>query len=146
MAYCSEADIKKKIPSSELEQLIDDTGSDSAPDKTARITAAISNADSKINAFCGQKYTVPFSTVPDVVKDLSVDISIWWLASRRWNTIDMQSTIKMNNDKAISLLEKISKGTVVLSVPDPAKNPNKVAATVITSSSRILSRDSLKGF
>ena len=145
MAYCEITDIKSKLPAAEVQQLIDDTGTETELVKDARITAAILAADKIIDSYCGQKYTVPFSSTPAVIKNISIDLSIWELASRRWGMLEAPAMIKTNKDNAMSLLKDISKGSAIISVPAPLKNPKKVGSTLITSDSRILSRDSLKG-
>jgi len=144
--YCTKAAILYQLPENDLEAMLDDSGHDSETDKTARLTAAIEKSDNTIDLYCGKKYSVPFDTVPDKIEELSVDLTIYYLASRKWGMLEMGSTIKTNYDLAIALLKSVSKGEAVLSVPDPAANLNRVGKTLIDSDSRVMSRDSLSGF
>jgi len=144
--YCTVAAVKLQFPENDLEALLDDSGHDSETDKTARIAAAIEKADNTIDLYCGKKYSVPFDTIPDKVEEMSVDLTIYYLACRKWGNLEMGSTIKSNYDLTITLLKSVSKGEAVLSVPDPTANLNRVGKTSIDSDSRIMSRESLSGF
>ena len=81
MAYCTQSDIEKQLPSERLITLTDDDGDD-IPD-TGVIDEAIADADEEIDSYLAARYTVPVSPVPGIVKKLSVDIAIWNLYARR---------------------------------------------------------------
>ena len=81
MAYCSKADIINSMPDNDLIELTDDAGAGTADD--AVIDRAIEDADSAIDLACRARYTVPFTTVDNVIRKISVDIAIWNIYSRR---------------------------------------------------------------
>jgi phage gp36-like protein len=145
MAYCAKADILKQISEAELGDLTDDTGAGAVKDDV--VTAAIENADSEIDGYCGEKYTVPFTSVPGIVKRLSVDIALYNLYARRevqWAS-GMPDSRTNRYDKAIRLLEKVSQGKASLGeVPAPAGNPDEVAEASMND--RVFTRTSMEGW
>lgn len=145
MAYCTEADIIARMPDEFLEQLTDDTDADSEDTKTARITAAIADADSDIDSYIGTKYNVPLADddVSQNIKNQSVRIAIYYLASRRSDALDEDSIIKINHDKAIAWLKDVSSGKAILSAPPPEENPDRVGSSNITSDSRVMNHTKL---
>ena len=80
MPYSTVDDIKKMLPEDLIVQLTDDEATGSI--NQGRVDEAIEQADAEIDSYCAGRYAVPFSTVPDIVKKLSVDISIYNLYSR----------------------------------------------------------------
>jgi len=73
MAYCSQTDIQKLIPTQELAELTTESGS--TPD-AAVVSEAIAKADAEIDSYLGIIYAVPLSVPPARIKALSEDISI----------------------------------------------------------------------
>ena len=80
MAYCTQDDIEKLLPEDTVDQLTDDEGT--GAQVAARVSEAIAQADAEIDAWCGSRYSIPFTTVPDIIKKCSVDIAIYNLYSR----------------------------------------------------------------
>ena len=75
------------------------------------ITRAIADADAEINGYCASRYDVPFSTVSDMIRKISVDIAIYNLFCRRRGP----SEDRRNRYKdAIALLKGIAQGIVSL--------------------------------
>jgi len=74
MAYCTQNDIELAISEDVLTQLTDDENAGSVDSDI--VAAAIATADSEIDGYCAVKYTVPFTTVPAIVKALSLEIAI----------------------------------------------------------------------
>ena len=141
MAYSTLTDIKELLPEETLIQLTDDDGLGSV-DQT-RIDKAIAQADADINAYCGKLYTIPFSTVPEIINKLSVDIAIYHLYSRK----DVMPEIRGERYKdAMKQLSDISKGIISLGVdPAPASTGGGVN-TRMESNNRIFSRETMEGF
>lgn len=141
MAYSTLTDIKELLPEETLIQLTDDDGLGSV-DQT-KIDKAIAQADAGINAYCGKLYTIPFSTVPEVINKLSVDIAIYHLYSRR----DVMPEIRGERYKdAMRQLSDISRGVISLGVdPAPASTGSGVNIN-IKSNDRIFSRGTMDEF
>lgn len=144
MPYCTKADILKQISEGELGALTDDSGAGVVQD--AVVTAAIEDADSEIDGYSGEKYTVPFTPVPGIVKKLSVGIAIYNIYARRETQMGGMPESRTNRyDKAIRLLLMVSQGKVSLGeVPAPAGNPDEVAESSMND--RVFTRESMKGW
>lgn len=143
MPYSTEDDIKKLIPEETLIQLTDDEGLGVLGD--ARLTEAVLQADAEINSYLGERYSVPFTTVPAVVKKLSVDIAIYNLYSR---LVDEMPGVRAERYKnAVRQLEGMSRGIVSLGLdPAPAAASDGHAETNKAVDENVFSRDKLKGF
>lgn len=143
MAYCELNDIKKMIPETALIQLTDDTGTGVASQDA--VNEAIAQADAEINAYCGAKYSVPFTTVPDVIRKASVDMAIYNLYSRRAEEIPQTRADRYKN--VVRLLENISRGTISIGIdPEPAEKSEGASESNRPLCERVFNRDKLRGF
>jgi phage gp36-like protein len=143
MAYSTLADIKKAVPEEVLVQLTDDEGF-GAVDQ-GRVDEAIASADAEVDAYCGGRYSVPFSTVPEIVKKISVDIAVYNLYSRRLE--EAPDVRKERYRSAIRQLEGVAKGNISLGVdPAPSASEDGRAETNKSTNDQVFTRDKLKGF
>lgn len=144
MPYSTLNDIKKLIPEETLVQLTDDEGLGSI--NQSRIDEAVSQADAEIDSYSGGRYSVPFSPVPDIIKKISVDISIYNLYSRRVEQIPETRAERYRN--AIRQLEGISKGTISMGEAE-APQSSRAEGGVKTNKSdedRTFKKDTLGGY
>ena len=141
MAYCTLDDIKKLISEETIVQLTDDE--EQGVVNQSRVAEAVSQADGEIESYCQDRYEIPFSSVPVLIRKLSVDISIYNLYSRRLETIPQIRADRYKN--AIRLLEGVQKGTVSISATETAdaESANEAA---IEAGTRIFTREKMKGF
>ena len=141
MAYSEKADILEQMDEDILIQLTDDVDAGIVNDDA--VTRAIADADSEIDSYCGVRYSVPFSTVPDRVRKLSVDIAIYNLYARRKGAPEDRKT---RYENAIRFLKDIAKGLATLGQDDPDGSPAESNKPDIDQSDRIFTRDKMKGF
>ena len=144
MAYCTKTDIEKMLPSADVTDFTDDEGT--GAQVSTRVSEAIAQADAEIDSYCGGRYSVPFSSVPDIVKKCSVDIAIYNLYSRRVETIPETRSERYKN--AIRQLEGIAKGIISIGEdPEPtASTGASYAECNKTESDRIFTRPKMRGF
>lgn len=84
MAYSTRADIEAHFGVTNVDRWADLDSDDSAAKITARITASITYADATVDdAIRGGIWPVPFTTVPEGIKNASVEIAAWWLYQSR---------------------------------------------------------------
>lgn len=140
MVYCAQSDLLLIISEDELIQLTDDNAGEIDDEK---VSAAIAYADGIIDSYCGLRYTVPFVTVPDVIKNYSVDIAIYRLYMLRKGAPD--DRVKAYDD-AIAFLKLVSKGGVSLGASDPDPTPAERNNPVINSNTRVFTRNNMDGF
>jgi phage gp36-like protein len=139
--YSTLDDIKKLIPEEVVIQLTDDENL--GVTNQTRIAEAIASADGEIDSYCGSRYTVPFSPVPDIVRKMSVDIAIYNLYSRRVEEIPATRSDRYKN--TIRQLTMIAEGKLTIeSTAPPAQEGG--AECNKTEDDRIFTRDKLKGY
>jgi len=81
MAYSTQADILEQLSEAHLIQLTDDAGAGTVDADV--VSRAIADADAEIDSYCATKYDTPFTTVPAVIRKLSVDMAIYNVYARR---------------------------------------------------------------
>lgn len=128
--YCSIDDLKDAIPEQNIEWLTDDEDSGSV--NTARANAAITDASELIDGYLRGRYTLPMSPTPAIVQRLCVDISIYYLYQRIFET-DMPGAMNDRYKNAVKILEGLQQGKIsfATSQDDDAAPPqirvNKIA-------------------
>lgn len=140
MAYCTLADIKGRISEEVLIQLTDDH--EVGLVDAAIVNAAILDADSEIDGYCGTRYAVPLSPVPPRIRKCSAVIAVYNLFGRR-TAAPEEVTARYKNE--VAFLRDVSKGLVSLGQDEPVAgaSPDEPG---ISSQARVFSRDKLKGF
>ncbi|MFH2011683.1 MAG: DUF1320 domain-containing protein [Pseudomonadota bacterium] len=141
MAYSVQTDMEEQISQNELIQLTDDE--DTGEVDTDVLSRAIADADAEIDSYCANRYTVPFSPVPAMIRKLSVDIAIYNLFSRR--ALDVSDERQQRYDNAIRFLRDLAKGLISLGAesPSPVNPDNSVS---MDSNTRVFNRNKLRGF
>lgn len=141
MAYCEMEDITLRIPASFVSSLANDAGGDE-PDM-ATVERAIADADSLINAHVRSRYQVPFTTVPELIKRLSVDLSVYYLYQRKYDN-DMPEPVRFRYTDAIRLLTSIGNGAMhIEDLPDGAAPVPIVAKTNKRAEDKLFGRSTL---
>jgi len=122
MSYCSINDIKSVIANDDLVQLTNDSGSDFVD--SGKITDAINYADNIIDGYLRGRYDLPPASIPDELKYLAVDFTVYRLYSRRLYTEVPDSVLKKYYE-VIKTLENIQKGVFNLGIEntDAFNNP-----------------------
>ncbi|MBN2060705.1 MAG: DUF1320 domain-containing protein [Deltaproteobacteria bacterium] len=139
--YCTQSDILEQLDEVILIQLTDDEGAGEVDND--KVTRAIADADSTIDAYCQDRYTIPLSPVPEKIRQVSVDIAIYNLYSRRDDTAP--EARKDRNKEAIRFLEKVNEGKIKLGASTPAQT-NTGNTVDIDYNDRIFTRDKMSGF
>lgn len=137
MAYCDLTDVLQMISEEELAHLTAETGD--LPDE-AVVAEGIARADAEIDAYCGIRYQVPFSLVPPRVKELSVDLAIYHLYSRR----SVAPAVRREKyEAAVAFLKQVAGGqAVIIDARGEAPGAAREVAD-FDSATRVLSRDTL---
>lgn len=142
MPYSTLTDLEKLIPEAVIIQLTDDENAGSV--NQARVDEAIAQADAEIDSYCGGRYTVPFVTVPDIARKISVDIAIYNLYSRKVEEIPQTRAERYKN--SIRQLGDIATGKITIGEPEADVPEAGGVQTNTTADDRIFTKDSLKGF
>ncbi|MBU5312225.1 DUF1320 domain-containing protein [Tissierella carlieri] len=108
------------------------------------IEEAIGDADGEIDGYLVKRYPVPLSSIPKVINKFSKDIAVYNLFSRAGIDEGEKEKNYLNRYKAaVRFLENVAKGIVDIGIIDNIKRAN--TGFSVNSSSRLFSRDSMKG-
>ena len=140
MPYAAQADIVSQLDEDILIQLTDDD--DTGAIVAAVVTRAIADADAEIDGYCGVRYSVPFATVPGILRKFAVDIAIYNLYARRKGAPEDREKRYQN---AVKFLLNVSKGLISLGEDDPDSTPAS-AAPEIDDEDRIFTRTKMVDF
>jgi len=99
--------MERRISKTVLANLTSDTANDTEPSATV-CTDLITRACSLIDAYAGQVYTVPFTTIPQAIKDIAIDLSCYYALQRRPANYAMPKEWENVYNDSIGKLEKIS--------------------------------------
>ena len=138
MAYCTQSDIEKLIPTQELAELTTESGS--TPD-AAVVTEAIAKADAEIDSYLGSIFSLPLSGTPARLKGLSEDIAIYSLYVRRSTVPEAR---KKAYDDAIAFLRLVVEGKAIIT--DSGGTVAANAGVQIESADSIFDRDNRTGW
>jgi phage gp36-like protein len=135
--------MKTLLPEERIIELTDDEDTGSV--NQARVDEAIAQADSEIDGYLGERYAVPLSPVPPVIRKLSVDMAVYHLYSRRAE--DIPETRRDRYRHAVRFLEGVSRGSVSLGLdPAPSGPTDSSAETNKSEDGNVFSREKLKGY
>ncbi len=136
MAYITQSDIVDQLSESELIQLTDDSGAGQVDSNV--VARAIADADDEVNSHLQERYTVPLSPVPGLVRKLSVDVAIYNLYSRR----DLDAPVRTKRyEDARRLLKALARGESSLGVEaPPAETHDEEVQTTRKKEDRVFTR------
>lgn len=118
MAYCIQADIEARISAADVISLTDDTGTEAVV--SATLNAAIAMADARIDAALKGRFIVPLTgTIPDLIKFISVDLTVYNLFTRR-PSIEFPAIVTDRYNEALKLLADLASGALLIYDSDDA--------------------------
>lgn len=108
---------------------------DAADALVVRVNSFIAKADAWIDSYIAARTTVPLSTVPTIIEDLSTRRTIYLLTESRHRK-DMPESLILSNKEDIKYLEQVQKGNVnpgitAISTSSPFIKTNKSGTTKI---------------
>lgn len=137
--YCMLGDLLSQTSEQVLIGLTDD---DNQMVNQNIVDSAIQTAGSEIDGYAQKQYSVPFDPVPEIIKKISVDITLYNLFSRRGFDKEKDANIMDRYKNAVRFLQDLARGVVTIGVPNPAP---PIAAD-IRSNPRVFNRNSMEGF
>lgn len=142
MPYCTQDNILAMVDEETLVSITDDDDTGSVDADV--IAAAIADADAAIDTYLVRQYTVPMaSPVPDMVRKLSVDVSLYNLYSRR-NRVP--ESVEQRFKDAVVTLRDIAAGKAGIPGAVDAPSDQSDNGVAVTSGTRIFTRATMEGF
>lgn len=113
-SYATTTSVSLRLPN-----FLRDNTTTSDATATAVISSFIDKAEAKFNAVASKRYSLPFTTVPPMARDLSLEMAAYYTI-RAFSSRDWPNRNEMLDDyaKAFDDLDKIGKGELVLSLTD----------------------------
>jgi phage gp36-like protein len=145
MAYIDREGLEARFGTAELAQLADrDSDGTEAAGELETIERACSDASTLIDGYLASKYTLPLSSVPDLVAGWAADIARY----RLWDS-GAPEEIRRRYDDAIGQLRDLAKGTIAL--PPGADGSSAESAEAVAvfggfSACRKFTDDTLRGY
>jgi phage gp36-like protein len=134
MSYCLKADLEAALTADKLSRLAQNATGDPESDINANITKAITKADSEINLFVGSHYTIPLPEVPDIIKQISVELAICNLKKKKdLVDDDYEKRYKWAKD----LLKDIAANKVTLDLGEDAEDEDYPEDVILNSDTPI---------
>ncbi len=156
MSYCTLDDLKAASSEAKLIELTDDENlapesiDPDNPDHAAimaRISDAIDYADQLIDGYMRTRYALPLVSVPKLITKLSMDLALFYLYGRRFDTeIPEGQTSRYRNAERI--LQRIQEGKLSLGTDESAPEAPSGGSYVTnkTASDRLFSKEVLEKF
>ena len=148
--YCTLADLLTQIRKEVLLRVAGDDEGNFIPEV---IDNGINQAQSEIDAYCRARYKVPFSSPPDMVHKLAIDMAIFHIFSGHGFNFASDSAdriILVRYEKAIDFLKQVSTDKIDLmagsSTSTTDENGIGTGNLRIKSQERIFSRDRMGAF
>lgn len=136
MAYCSQDDLLKMIPSAELASLTAESGDE--PD-AAVVAEAIAKAAGEIDAYLAVRYVLPLTATPPQVKNLAVDLALYHLYSRR----SVAPLVRRQNyEAAMAFLKEVAAGQALVEGAGEPSGENRQVGE-FSGAPRVLGRNGL---
>lgn len=107
MAYCTLVDLKNYTSRDILQQLTDDNNNDEIDQE--KVDFAIGQASDLIDGYINGRYTLPLTTVPAMILDVAVKLSIYFLYKRSL-TLTLPDPIKDDYDEGMHILRDVQRG------------------------------------
>jgi phage gp36-like protein len=113
--YCTVNDLLGSIREETIIELSDDSDTPTSINVDI-VNQMIVQADNEIDGYIRGRYILPLDPVPGVIKDISVDMSIYNLWTRRPERAAPDAIIKKYNDR-IKRLQDIAEGVFLVNAP-----------------------------
>ncbi len=140
--YALIADLSRAMGERDLVRFTNDDGGSTVDDDVAE--GALEDACDTVDTYLSRRYTCPLvAPIPSVVRRITLSCAVYWLYSRR-TALESGHPRRVDYDDAIAMLKDISAGKASLGIQPEARVKTSQVAD-FTSSTRIFSRDNLRG-
>jgi len=136
MAYCTSDDIELRIGADDLARLAD-YDSDGVADAAA-VARAIADAGAQMDSYLQQRYEVPVSPVPDVLRANAVTLSVCVL---RLGRDSMTEDHQKECDRVYKWLEAVAAGKASLGIDPKPDEDTGAAGGHFDADDRVFGRD-----
>ncbi len=144
MAYATDADLVALHGADAIDRLADRNGNGARDAET--VQRALDDAAALIDGYIGVRIQLPLAPVPAVVKNLSIDIAIYRLAT---DAGLLAEDMRKRYEDAISFLRDVARGVAIIPTPKPPDAPatpsSSPQAVILEGGPRLFGRSQLRG-
>mgnify|MGYP000978433563 CR=1 FL=1 len=148
MPYCTLDDLIEVIPEERIIEMSDDSEIPTSINND-NVDEAIAKADGDIDGYIGGRYSLPLTTVPQKIKDISVDLSIYYLWTRRPER-KVPEEIRAKYNDGIKKLKDIQDGKFLLGIAQMGSSGSGITGSDVrtnkTSADKKFTKDLLSRF
>ncbi|SMH42479.1 gp436 family protein [Mesorhizobium australicum] len=141
MSYSTQAQLVERYSEKMLIDISDRGETPTGEIDAALIARAIADADALIDGYLKVRYALPLADVPDLVRDLSLAISIY-----KAHAHVAAEKITADYKDALKTLEQIARGLIQLDVEGVEPAPSGAAEVRTNQPERPLSAATMKGY
>lgn len=141
MIYCTLAELKERYSEHMLIQISDRDDAATGEIDQALIDRAIADAGALIDGYLKPRYRLPLPSVPPLVKDLALRISIY-----KAHAHVAGEKIETDYKDALRMLEQISKGVIQLDIEGAAPAGSGSGEVRTNQPERPMSAGTMKGY
>lgn len=140
MTYAVKQDLIERFGQDELAHLTDRENATMINNTT--VTRALADADSLINGYLQSRYTLPLTSVPQVLVACACDVARYYLHGDRVTDI-----VKERYDTRISWLKDVAAGRASLGLDAAgAETTTETGSVSYRANERVFTKDTLDGF
>lgn len=143
-AYVTREELEARFGVQEIADLLDENadGSESASE-TATLDAAIADASNLIDGYLASRYTLPLSSVPEIVKAWAADIARYKLWEQR-----APEEVRQRYEDVVGQLKDVARGHLALPPGSDGNKPSGSLADAIDgfSADRLFTMDTLRDY
>lgn len=116
MPYATQSDLVSRFGETEIIQISD--RANAGVIDAAVVTDKLADADAEIDAYLARRYTLPFATVPTVLKRVACDVA-------RYHLYDNRPTddVRKRYEDAIKFLKGVGDGSISIGVDPIGQTP-----------------------
>jgi len=112
MAYTSISDLLVEFSVQELAKLSGDSSSTTINENRINMFCDMATAEIDVNLFT--LYNLPFATTPQIIKNISYELTVYFIYSSYYKNSEIPDQIKWRRINANSLLKLIKKGEIII--------------------------------
>ncbi len=150
MAYCTHSDLEARLAARKIIQCLDEERTATAATTLAaaksanaaigtRLDACIADADARIDMGLRGRYNVPLDPVPDSVRKISVDLSLFYIHGFRGSEFEPPAAIDARYRDALRRIEDVSQAGLDVGTNKPPAAGTKPAAKLHQAEARFTS-------
>ncbi len=142
MGYAVQQDLVDRFGDAELKQLTDRVNG-ATIDATV-VAAALADADAEIDSYLVQRYTLPLSVTPDVLKRVACEVARYRLYSNQ--SAEASETVRNNYKDAVAWLRDVAAGRANLDPNSSAALPTSAGGPQYKAPDRVFNGEKLSDY